>query len=265
MMTGLVAIVMLANFVLAGLVGVRLLRMSSEEHFSPERLLGLYLVIGVTLGGILISVAYGTWSASGGTDSSTWLTVVHGMSQWCLAVGYISVIGFTWRTFHREAAWARWAVGLLAALLAISLGGRSMSEGWGISVDPGAYHWLAYVVRIAGLLWMGAASFYYWLQMKKRLALGLADALVVNRFALWGLFALATTLTALAEPIARLVYWLTAGGATETAASITDVGGPIIQMTLFLTSISVMLTVAALLLTFFPPQVYARWVEGRRA
>jgi len=262
LLTAVVAIVIFINFVLAGVVGARLLRMPSEERLSPERLLGIYLVVGLLVGGLLVAVAYGAWSTQGEAESTGALTGLHAAGQVLMSVGYLCVIGFTWRTFHRGAAWARWCAVALSVLLLVSLGGRAFFEGFAISIDPGPYHWLAYVVRIAGLGWMGAMAFHYWRQMKKRLALGLADPMVVNRFALWGLFALGTILSALSEPIARVVYHLTAGDQLASADAITKVGGPIIEMALLLTSISGTVTVVALFLTFFPTKAYARWVAG---
>lgn len=265
MLTAIVAVVVFVNFGLAGIVGARLLRMPSEERFSPERLLGVYLLVGLLLGGLLVSVAYGAWSTQGEAESTGALTGLHAVGQVLMSVGYLCVIGFTWRTFHRDAVWARWCAAALASVLAVSLCGRAFSEGFAISIDPGPYHWLAYAVRIAGLGWMGAMAFRYWRQMKKRLALGLADPMVVNRFALWGLFAVGTILSALSEPIARVVYHLTAGDGVSSAESITKLGGPIIEMALFLTSISGALTVAALFLTFFPTKAYSRWVRSTEA
>jgi hypothetical protein len=265
MLNAIVGVVILVNFVLAGVVGVRLLRMPSEERFSPERLLGWYLTLGIVAGGLFVSVAYGIWSTQGRAESTGALTVLHAAAQLFLAVGYMCVIAFTWRTFHRDAAWARWVVVASSLLLLISLGGRVLFEGFAIRVNPGAYHWLAYVVRLVGLTWMGGIAFYYWRQMRKRLSLGLADPMVVNRFALWGLFAVGNILSAVSEPIARVIYHLTVGDRVSSAESITQVGGSIIEVALFLTSISVLLTVVALFLTFFPTRGYARWVVGGSA
>lgn len=265
MLNAIVAIVVLVNFVLAGVVGVRLLRMPSEGRFSPERLLGWYLTLGIVAGGLLVSAAYGIWSSQGRAESTGALTALHAAAQLFLAIGYACVIGFTWRTFHRDAAWARWSFVALTSLLVASLVGRAGFEGFAIQVDPGAFHWLAYVVRIVGLVWMGGAAFYYWRQMRRRLALGLADPMVVNRFALWGLFAVGNVLSAVAEPMARVIYHLSVGDRASSAESITQVGGPIIETALVLTSVSVSFTVVVLFLTFFPTQAYTRWIAGRSA
>jgi hypothetical protein len=262
MLQAIVAIVVLANFVLAGIVGVRLLRMPSEGSLSPERLLGWYLTLGIVLGGLFVSVSYGIWSSQGRAESTGALTALHAAAQFFLAVGYMCVIGFTWRTFHRDAVWARRLVAVLTALLLVSLGGRLLFEGFAIRVDPGAYHWLAYVVRLVGLGWMSGIAFYYWRRMRKRLALGLADPMVVNRFALWGLFAVGNILSAVSEPIARVIYHFRVGDRVASAESITQVGGSIIETALLLTTVSVALTVVALFLTFFPTKAYGRWVVG---
>ncbi len=259
------AVVTLAQFVLAAVVGTRLLRLPTQDRLSPERLLGTYLVAGLCGGGLLVSVAYGGWSAAGRVESPEWVTAVHAVGQYVISVGYACMLTFTWRTFYPD---ARWAIALMVvglASLVVSLAGRTLWEGFAITVSPGFYHWLAYGGRMLGLGWMGLSSLLYWRRMSKRLALGLAEPMVVNRFALWSLFALGSGMTALSEPLARLIYTLTTGGAAASADAVQNVAGPIIQNALILTSIAGIATTAALFLTFFPTESYKRWVLRRSA
>lgn len=254
------AVVTLAQFLLAGVVGWRLLRLPAAERFAPERLLGLYLLVGLCVGGLLVSSAYAGWSAGGTADAAQWVTTLHGIGQFVICAGYACMITFTWRTFHAGTRWAAALAAIGIASLVVSLIGRSLVEGFAITVSPGGYHWLAYLGRMLGLVWMAAASVTYWLRMRRRLALGLADAMVVNRFALWSLFAAGSIASALSEPLARLIYTWTTGG-SATADDLQDVATPIIQYALIITSFSGSATVTALFLTFFPTARYERWVR----
>ncbi len=118
------------------------------------------------------------------------------------------------------------------------------------------------VISSRRLVWAAAAAFGYWVQMKRRSALGLADPLVANRFLLWGLWASGNILTAFSEPVARLVYgWLT-GADAGAVASIQQVGGSLITITLCITSVLALATSAILFLAFFPTEGYRRWIVG---
>ena len=260
-MEAIAGIVILAQFVLAAIVGVRLLRQRTTDGLAPERLLGIYFVAGLFAGGLALTVAYAAWQSHGSGETSTWVRGIHAAGQLLMSVGYVSILAFTWTTFHRDATWARALVGLGTAALALSYVGRVGWEGFAISVAPGFHHWLAYSARIVALGWMGIAAFAYWRQMRRRLALGLADPLVTNRFALWALFAFTQIMTALAEPMARVGYVLFAGDAAESAEGVQQVAGGVIQIALLFTSVWGSAGVAILFLTFFPTEGYARWVQ----
>lgn len=263
-MVAIAGIVILAQFVLAAIVGVRLLRLPVRSMLAPERLLGAYFVVALFAGGLLVTGAYAGWQANGSLESPLWVVRLHAVGQVLLAIGYSCVLAFTWATFHRDRVWARAlaAVGVLA--LAASYLGRVFVEGFAISIDPGLYHWLAYAARLLGLAWMGVASLVYWRRIRRRVSLGLADPMVVNRFALWALFALTQILTAMSEPMARLLYALSAGDAAASADGVQNVAGGVMHMALLFSSFWGSTGVAILFLTFFPTQAYQRWVLRHR-
>jgi hypothetical protein len=93
-------------------------------------------------------------------------------------------------------------------------------------------------------------SYRYYGLLRRRRALGLADALVTNRFLLWGSASLGT---ALATWIASIPY-LFAGRPEMQAA-----WGPPIQV---VTATVGVITVTLYGFTFFAPAWYRRWVTA---
>jgi hypothetical protein len=109
-------------------------------------------------------------------------------------------------------------------------------------------------VAVAGFAlafgWMAVESLRYHALLRRRLALGLADPVVTNRFLVWGAGAAATSVLVL------LLMGLYLQGITLLANSL---------------SASVLVTVSGLVmsvvpwLTFAPPAAYLRFVSRRAA
>jgi hypothetical protein len=262
-MQAITGIVLLIKFALAGIVGTRLLRIPTSSHLAPERLLGLFFLVGNLAGGLLVTVSYGVWASMGRAESSGWVNQLHGLGQFGLCFGYAMVALFTQQTFHRSSPVARAVAWTTIGLFAFSLLARLLHEGFPVGLEPGPFHWLAYGCRMLALAWASGAAFQYWIQMKRRVQLGLADPLVSNRFLLWGLWASGNVLTAFSEPIARVLYdWFAAGSAASTEA-IQGIGGPLITITLCITAVLATYTTIVLWLAFFPTQRYRSWVLAR--
>ena len=92
--------------------------------------------------------------------------------------------------------------------------------------------------------------------------LGLADPLVTNRFLLLGLWAVAWAAMGLSDIVARGIYVMVSGSATEVRL---DTAGPIILTTISITSALGTLAAVTLGLSFFPTRAYRRLVESRAA
>jgi hypothetical protein len=100
--------------------------------------------------------------------------------------------------------------------------------------------------RIACFAWGTHESLRAYRMARRRLALGLADPVVANRFLLFGTWFGAMGVM----PIVFVLTRLTGGGAAfELATAI----GPKVVGTVM---------VIALVLTFFPPPAYRVWVSG---
>jgi len=243
-----VALAMLVFIVVGGAVGVRILRRSRADRSLPELAVGTALL------------------AFAGITQPLAITRVVLVGQIPLAVSGLLQIGstlgsaytvlalyvFTWRVFRPD---ARWAVLVFAGGSAVGLWantGLALIYFYDASLSPAlAGRWigvsaLSYAVCFG---WASLESLAYWVALRRRLRLGLADALVVNRFLLWGLgcgFGLA------------IDVWL---GSLAFAG--VDFGLELLPR--LLVSLSGLVNATCWFLGFTPPAAYARWIRGRHA
>ncbi len=153
---------------------------------------------------------------------------------------------FTWRVFRRDRGWAVASFcGVVAALAAISLGGV-WSGTLGDRDYSGPWFLLQVAVHVLALAWGALESLLYWTRMRRRLGLGLADAVVTNRFLVWGVAIAAGALAVAAEGV---LHVLPDVGPQGTIASICASFGAISML--------------GYCLTFFPPRAYCRWLAAR--
>jgi hypothetical protein len=163
-------------------------------------------------------------------------------------IGVMCVIGFVVHVFRQGAVWAR----LLAVAMSITLW-----TGWGIYVSQGGMtdgiprggYWIAMAVVGTYPFWTAAESLSYYARMRRRVALGLGDQLVANRFLLWGLASLTTAGSIWVVNVPGLV------GATVATAG----ESLLAQLCLIATGILGTATVGIYWLTFLPPLWYRRW------
>ena len=114
----------------------------------------------------------------------------------------------------------------------------------------------ANVVRGLAFPWACFESLRYWLRMRRRLALGLADPVVTNRFALWSLW----TGVLAALPIVVLAARAAAYGAVgDERAEVLRAVLPIVRLTILM---GVTTAFVCIWLSFFPPRA---WVARLRA
>jgi hypothetical protein len=104
-------------------------------------------------------------------------------------------------------------------------------------------------------------SFRYWLQLRRRQRLGLADPVVTDRFLLWSIWAACATLNLVADLASRSLYWLFFGTVEPVAEHLAALVVPTIIVTMVLGVVSAV----TLFLTFFPTPAYQRWVSKRSA
>lgn len=170
------------------------------------------------------------------------------------ALAVIAVFAFTWQVFRRN---ERWAIALAGAGAAVAIAaGIGLVHLAFVRLDPATASapsgtWVALMTAGFALAfgWTGVESLAYWRRVRRRARVGLGDAVVANRFLLWGAgcaigFAIELALAALAL-----------GGASFSANALPRL----------LISVTGLVNAAVWLLSFTPPAAYARWIERRAA
>jgi hypothetical protein len=166
-------------------LGIRLLFLSRRNGTKPE----LWLAIAFLAGGSL--------GASSEVIGSRFLLESHPVAAfWLVGLGKLSsAVGlrfydwFVWRVFRPN---ERWAGALFFALVA-GAGLAIVLFAASGTLERGSGHfwfWLELAVRVASPIWLTAESLRFWFQMRRRVAVGLADPLVTDRFRLWATGAL---------------------------------------------------------------------------
>ena len=237
---------------IAGVVGIRLLLLSAETGQMAERLLGLGVLLTASIGYglMMVSVIGRTLLADPSAAPAVYTHIT--TAGWIFHnIGVMCVMGFVVYVFRRGVVWAR----VLALAMSITLW-----VGWGLYVSQGGMadgaprgsYWIVMAVVGTYPFWTAAESFAYYGRMRRRVALGLGDQLVANRFLLWGLASLTTAGSIWVVNIPGLT------GATIAGASESGLA----ETCLFLTGALGIATVGIYWLTFFPPVWYRRQFSG---
>lgn len=229
---------------MAGVMGIRLVRLAGRTGQRPERLLGLGLQLTGCWGYGLMIASMIVRQRLDAVEHPLGLAVT-GLGWVFHNVGVMYMLAFILMVFRQKETWARLLSGLMAALLWSGWATFALQGGLVDMVPRGAY-WVAFATTGTYPLWISAESFLYWSKMKRRQSLGLAEPLVVDRFRVWGIASLSA---AAAIWSTNIPLW--AGEATGF-----DRAGPITIVSMLITSAFGLLTVGAYWVTFFPPAWY---------
>lgn len=245
-----VVLSIIASVVACSFVGVRMLSLAGKTRKLPELCMGLGLCAFALAQ--VSRLAFAGFGDRVGPELALALYVV-------MEIGYlltqIGICLFTAGVFAPHSRW-RWA--LFAGIVALAAVSRSMmvfrSVPGLLDGDPHQTvpFWdpAAVASFAVGFGWMAAESLRYHALLRRRLALGLADPVVVDRFFVWGIGAAATCV------LVTLLLGLYLNGMTLMANSV---------------AASVLATLSGLVfavipcLTFAPPAAYLRFVERRAA
>jgi hypothetical protein len=225
-------------------LGVRLLQLARRTHAVPELALGLafFLVgaLGYPLGLLSILPALPEPLARGS----------FALANLATGVGSAAVFVFTRSVFRPDARWAAVLVWLGAAVLGVQ---TALGVARALSADPASFGTpdLGFSVRQAATAfsyaWTAVEALRYRALLVRRLALGLAEIEVVNRFLLWAIAGVGAF----------------TGSSVMSAVSL--VGESPWQDPLALSAVGFGGFVAAVCaaLAFLPPRAYLDWVRRR--
>jgi hypothetical protein len=261
MLQAIGGLVMAFNTALGVTVAIRLLRLGARTR-GPEGWLGVYFLFMWFIGFLLAAVIYMGWSNPDLALPDSLRSALHGVYVASASFGLYGIFVFTQRVFRPASAVARRAVvaaGLAMVLAWIAYG---VTDGFHVGVINGPAYWVGFAVREMAIVWMAVESYLYWAQLRRRMRVGLAEPILVNRFLLWGVWATAVSLMQLSDPASRLWYWWLTGDAVNYHP---EIGRPMTLMTLCATALLGTISGSALLLTFFPTAAYRRWLLARHA
>ncbi len=234
----------LAFFFVSLWVGVRLLAQWGRTRQMPELLLGIGVLCIGPIGFGLIMLA----AAAGASDPNA-PSLLAGLSAIAVGGGAAAKAIFNWKIYHpRSRLVAAIALGSIAGLV-ISIIGDARSTGFAPSawMQPG---WILarQGLQIAILLWGSAEALRWWLRMRRRLRLGIADPIVANRFLLWAIGAGMAGSGSLIGMVVGLAY-----------------GQPMNELPLLTLVLSMIGLVSAisLWLAFATPAWWKRWVTDQ--
>lgn len=222
-------------------LGVRLVFLSRRNHAKPE----LWLAIA-----FLASGSLGASAEVIGTRfvpdpmAAAWIL---GLGKLASAVGLRSYDYFVWRVFRPTERWAGALFGAIALGAGVALIGFTATGTW-TSGSATPWFWLELAIRIASPIWLTFESLRFWVQMRRRVALGLADPLVTDRFLLWSIGALAGLSMLLCS----------------IPPNVVSTGHPLYKLSLALLGVAGLAATASYWFAFFPPRWY-RTLIARQA
>jgi hypothetical protein len=228
-------------------LGVRLLLLARKTRQQPELLFGAGLTFMVILG--CPPAIAGTIP---GLLSPRLASAASASSLLFVEAGVLCIFAFTWRVFRPSARWAALLVAAVGVMLFVQVVGTAYA---GLPArSPAEFFeftrpWtMAHHVLMAGAFgWSAIESLMYHQTLTRRLALGLAEPVVVDRFALWGRMGISSTLLNGANTVCLLV-------------GLNIMTHPIPQLS---TAVFGMSAATFLYLGFLPPDWYLTRVRNR--
>ncbi len=241
----LVAVAMLFFILTCSAVGIRLLWRAARSHEAPELYCGLgFAAIG------LVGYPASLMSGNGVATIGEMWTSAYVVGMVFTNAGIAAFYLFTWQVFRRTRAAAGvvaiaclcLAIGSIGAIWTVmhanpSLGSMAVTARWNLVLQAacvGAFGWTT---------WEGIAQAR---MARRRLDLGLSDAITVNRFWLWSAFGGSTMVITLAFVASQLLG----------RASAED---PFVHL---VTAVFGGISSVAMALAFFPPAAYTRWLRA---
>lgn len=244
-MAQLFSLVSILAFILVGTaVGWRIARLARATGREPERWIAICEVA-------ICTVGYPTLLVARALPDPLPL-VVTSIGIAAIDVGIGAIFYFTRCVFRPEAKGVGLALRTVVALLVLHWLGatvemvRMSGTGAGAQTAPG---WTLFIAGVSavGFGWTAWESLRYWAVLRRRVPLGLADPLVVNRVALWGITGISSCCINFVSARSALTGFNVLDDAT----------------TMIVTGVLGTINTVCLFLAFLPPAWYAARVRRR--
>ncbi len=162
------------------LVGAPLLRLARRTRDVAARLIGTTF--------ILWGYSYLLYNFPLALNAETLLEPFFFAGRIFYDAGVLTIGVFTLRVFRAEEPWARSLVLATFACLAAGVIGSAAVGDWeGVHLLTNPWFWVEWFGMGLPLGWVGIEGLCEYVRARRRMALGLCDPLICNRFLLWGL------------------------------------------------------------------------------
>jgi hypothetical protein len=245
-MLALLGLSTLASLTVSLVLGVRLLRLWGRSRQLPELIFGAAFLSAGVFG--YIATIVGSPSTPGLSPTQASNLTLTGIAL--LSVGVSLNYLFVWKVFRPDSGWAQaffWVATGVIAITVIPISGYATGS---LVTQLNPMTVLGDATRMGAGAWGAFESLRYYTLMRRRLRIGLAEPAVTNRFLLWGIATLATSVIFFATSALVRLYLDPREGALTPELMI-------------IVSLSTLGVATAQWLAFLPPGFYLRWVERR--
>lgn len=242
--------VVLVNVAFAGMLagllatGIRLVLAARRTHGLPELTIGVGTLTGA-LGGILETASIRMVEAGGDPHSAF---LIQAGARMLYMIGSAFLLIAFWRIYHAPRAWAR-ALAVGGSVLVLSIGvGWALGGVHSVISGPDLRGLIFQSARAAVYVWGVASGLWYYVQLRKRMRLGLADPVIAQQVLLWAI----ASGTAIGLTGTIMVYQYGLGySPLDSMAGMTWLAG------------FGFAAGTTLYLAFFPPTFYRQWIMAR--
>jgi hypothetical protein len=235
-------------------LGGRLLWRARRGGGAPERLLGVHLLLAIGVGSLLLTIATTSTHLGDPLAPGVWTALTLGGNLATIA-GLMAALWFNYRVFHAGQPSGRFvaiaASGLMWIGFALYVHAGGIAPGTADLYGPASWPYVG--AMVLGDLWLVSDALRFRSQLLRRLALGLAEPLVVDRLLLWSVASLARVGLVLIAPLISVLV-----GAGEFPVAI-------VTPVLCGSALLILTATVSLWLLLAPSEAYRRWVARRYA
>jgi hypothetical protein len=245
-MLALLGLSTIASLTVSLVLGVRLLRLWGRSRQLPELIFGAAFLSAGVFG--YIATIVGSPATPGLTPNQASNITLAGIGL--LSVGVSLNYLFVWKVFRPDSGWAQalfWVATGVLAITVIPISGYA-ARSLATQLDPLTV--LGDATRMGAGAWGAFESLRYYTLMRRRLRIGLAEPAVTNRFLLWGIATLTTSVIFFATSALVRLHFSPQEGALTPGLMI-------------IVSLATLGVATAQWLALLPPAFYLRWIEGR--